>query len=122
MKAYLKRATDTLRKLVAATYERAFASKKRGWQKAALIAVVTVAFVAAPVLLLALMLIQGMIAGFFLWLPWTYLEQGARFFPGLDPVWHHLTFWDLTWASSAVIWTSRLVRSRRSAIQPPKAQ
>lgn len=121
MKAYLSRAVARVRALIASAYNRAFSQKKEGWQKWALIAVITLAAAIVVCLFVALVLffcmLPGMIVGLFLWLPWTYLEQGERFFPGLDPIWHHLAYWDIAFATTAIYWTVRLLKTRRPAVK-----
>lgn len=68
------------------------------------------AFVAA--LIFVMVLLPGMIVGFFAWFAWTYMQLGLTYFPSLSPVYQTIPYWHFAWGFAAVILVWRVLRKK----------
>lgn len=116
MKEFLKRKIAAL----VAFYENTLKPrvKKAGPVMTVILAIViglgtvalAIAFIAAVTFVMVLL--PGMLVGFFAWFVWTYMQFGLTYFPSLPPVYQTIPFWHFSFGFAVLILIWRCFRKK----------
>jgi hypothetical protein len=118
MKEYLKRKFEALKNLYASTIKPKIDAKIKAsgpvvsFLILAGVVIVGVALFLAAIaaVVFVMVLLPGMVVGFFVWFAWTYMQLGLTYFPSLPPVYQTIPYWHFAWGFAALILLWKIVR------------